>query len=638
MTKRRLRLHYSSSDEEDEQPPPPPPPPQPLPEELPLPEDFEEEDDIIVELQESTLDLQNVTLNPPNPNPDPSSAPPAPVHLEISDDEFVDVSENFLPPSPPPAVPPVTEQTFQSSSASRVSSDGSVDASGCPISDNLGRLGLRLRRQWLDSCLLALESSVPGFGSLDFGAKAKLCFEQFLFSDLNHCGAGVLPDSVHDMHLADLPGPFILQVDEIVNISCPLKGRYRNAPSGLKRCLKLSMTDGVQRVFGMEYRPIKDLEVLAPAGLKVAICNVHVRRGLLMLVPEVFQILGGVVENLEAARQRLVTEVNKPPRGKRTKTGVVPPLATRATVAAWPLDSANTPGQTNSMSPQAAVPLQAAQRGTESSISTRERTREKFDIHTARENFERNATSTVVLDVEYAVPNTRNAERNASPTVVSDVEDIRMVDQVNYVVPSTTEKTEPNASSAVVSDVEDIHMVDQVDHPLILRGDREIPFTYLASLSAKWTAMKDKGSNVKGKIKCFLTGVKGFQYKHRATFELHVYVDDGSLISEILIDHNVVQKGIGYSPQEVTAALTSQDKKKISDMKETLKRFQFFLANFEGTMVVQISEASPIPIAVEMNQGCPPSDAWLLLRKLQSSAATFESRQHLPVDPITLSP
>lgn len=63
----------------------------------------------------------------------------------------------------------------------------------------------------------------------------------------------------------------LLQVDEIVNISCPLRGRYQKAHSGLKRCLKLSMTDGVQRVFGMEYRPIKDLEVLAPAGLKVSL-------------------------------------------------------------------------------------------------------------------------------------------------------------------------------------------------------------------------------------------------------------------------------------------------------------------------------------------------------------------------------
>ena len=65
----------------------------------------------------------------------------------------------------------------------------------------------------------------------------------------------------------------ILQVDEIVNISCPLRGRYQKAPHGVKRCLKLSMTDGVQRVFGMEYRPIKDLDALAPAGLKVSLAS-----------------------------------------------------------------------------------------------------------------------------------------------------------------------------------------------------------------------------------------------------------------------------------------------------------------------------------------------------------------------------
>lgn len=59
------------------------------------------------------------------------------------------------------------------------------------------------------------------------------------------------------------------QIDEIVNISAPIRERYHEVPVGYKRCLKLSMTDGVQRVFGMEYRPIKELEVLASSGLKV---------------------------------------------------------------------------------------------------------------------------------------------------------------------------------------------------------------------------------------------------------------------------------------------------------------------------------------------------------------------------------
>ncbi|GMP34186.1 hypothetical protein CsSME_00007163 [Camellia sinensis var. sinensis] len=99
----------------------------------------------------------------------------------------------------------------------------------------------------------------------------------------------------------------------------------------------------------------------------------------------------------------------------------------------------------------------------------------------------------------------------------------------------------------------------------------------------------------------------------------------------------VVQNGIGHSPEEVTTALASSDTKRVSDMKEIMKQFQIFLANFEGTMLMQISEASPVPIAIEMNQGCSPSDAWLLLRRLQSSN-TAQPQQHPHFDPIDLSP
>jgi RecQ-mediated genome instability protein 1 len=46
-----------------------------------------------------------------------------------------------------------------------------------------------------------------------------------------------------------------------------------------------------------------------------------------MLVPEAFEVLGGLVEELEAAHQRLVDEINKPPRGKRSlKTQLFTPL------------------------------------------------------------------------------------------------------------------------------------------------------------------------------------------------------------------------------------------------------------------------------------------------------------------------
>ncbi|MBA0639265.1 hypothetical protein Goklo_022308 [Gossypium klotzschianum] len=575
MARRRLRLHRSS-DEEDEDEEPPPPPPQQLENEPPH--------------ESSAVTNQSVTVSPPNPNPDQP--------LQISDDDFVDVDESFTPPSPPP---PAEEM------AAPVTS---VESSGSPIGDFLLRMGLKLRREWLDSCVQGLESSVPRFSTLDASAKSKLCFQQFLFSDMNYSGGGILPSNVDSMHLVDLKGPFVLQVDEIVNISCQLKGRYQETPSGIKRCLKLSMTDGVQRVFGMEYRPIKDLQVLAPAGLKVAICNVHIRHGLLVLVPESLQILGGVVEDLEAARQRLVTEVNKPPRGKRTKSGVVPPLATRATLAAWPPNGVNAVEPTNNLISQNSAPLRADERGATlvSSSTVTLRATENPTAHMGGANAVPNSSSDVALDVE------------------------RMhIDSV----PISRENATSNSNSSIVPDDELVHIVDVVEHPLILSGDREVPFTYLASLSAKWAAIKDKATQVQGKIKCFLTGVKGFRYKQRTTYELLCYVDDGSLISEILIDHNVVQKGIGHSPQEVTSALSSSDKQKVSGMKEIMRQFQAFLAHFEGMMLVEINKTSSLPIAKEMTQGCSASDARLLLRRLKPPPRTPEHRSS---DPIEISP
>ncbi|GLT69231.1 hypothetical protein SLA2020_413990 [Shorea laevis] len=558
----------------------------------------------------------------PNPNPIPDPDPSEPVAIS-EDDEMTTSSTSLTTSARPlllrrrhlnPLQSPTTTKTATSST--------SPTTTPLPLLLRLGlrrrrptsrRSHLRLKREWLDACLNALQSSVPGFASLDVAAKAKLCFERFLASDMNLCGNGVLPPNVDSMHLVDLPGPYVLQVDEIVNITCPLKGRYEKAPPGIKRCLKLSMTDGVQRVFGMEYRPIQALEVLAPAGLKVAICNIHIRHGLLMLVPEAFEVLGGLVEELEEARQRLVDEINKPPRGNRTRTGVIPPLATRATFAAWPSNGATAAGHDSSSTLQDATASQPNNQGATwvpSGSNTSQRTTEE---------------SRAPATVEYAAPST-------SSSVTMGFEEMH-IDTVAF----SRENTVPNPSHNIVSEVEDIQMVDEVDHPVILSRDREIPFTYLASLSAKMAAMNEKSHSVQGKIKCFLTGVKGFQYKQRTAYELRVYVDDGSLISEILIDHDVVQKGIGHSPEDVTAALSSSDKKKVSDMKDTLKQFQIFLANFEGTMLIEMNKNSSLPIAIEMNQGCPESDAWLLLRRLKSIIRS-QTPHHSPLDPIDVSP
>ncbi|XP_020974877.1 recQ-mediated genome instability protein 1 [Arachis ipaensis] len=640
------------------------------------------------------------------PQPSNSSNFPS-VPLLISDDDdddtaFVDVPDYLSPPPPP-----------------------QPRASSCPVGDSLRRLGLGLKREWVDACLGELEGSVRGFAGFDVTAKAKLCFEQFLFADMNSCGSGVLPPNVHSMHLVNLSGPFVLQVDEILNMSCPLRGRYQQAPPGLKRCLKLSMTDGVQRVFAMEYRPILSLDVCASSGLKVAISNVHVRRGLLMLVPETIEILGGLVEQLDAARKRLVDELNKPPRGKRTKNGVLPPLATRATLAAWPASTVDDTGRSssvfqrtdsvqinnegagltmsgtgncvttedtnlmgarnaasnsipstvanadamnvdihadtnpasfaNSTATQFSSAVARAQEmhidtaaiarensvGNQSShLSTNDATAHKDTVHITRTSYVPPKSSPIVQNVETdkdrVIEDTENEHPRGSSSTVLNNHDVHMVDDDYHTIEVTDNDLWRGSSTTSVNN-NNVHMVDDSDHPRMLSADQEVPFTYLASLSAKWVTMKEKVPSVHGKIKVKVTGVKRFQYKGRTTYELQAYVDDGSLITEVLIDHHVVQNGIGYSPEEVTAALSSSDNKIVQSIKNVMHKFQAFLINFEGIMHVELNRKSSLPVAVEMSQGCPQSDAWLLLRRLKSLYPP-QTQTHCPSNPIELSP
>ncbi|CAB4280467.1 unnamed protein product [Prunus armeniaca] len=709
MLRRRLRLSYSSDEEEQ-------PEPQQHQNEEPQP-------------QSSAVTHPPVTLAPPNPYPS------EPLPITSSSDEFIDVSDNLSSPSPQPSPEPESDNRphppppAQDPAPEPINrpppppSPSPPSSGGFPISEHLQGLGLRLKREWLDACVHGLQQSVPGFQNFDVETKAKLCFEQFLVSDMNLSGGGVLPENVASLHLVDLPGPYVLQVDEIVNISNPLKIRYQKAAVGLKRCLKLSITDGVQRVFAMEYRPIQALEALAPAGLKVAMCNVHIRHGLLMLVPESVEVLGGLVEELDAARQRLVDEVNKPPRGKRTRNGVVPPLATRLTLAAWPPNGVHDAGHTNSSTMEAPTPFQASNQGATFSVSARNTssvssrntssvssrntspvTAEESTVPLSGEHSVVNPSSTDVFGVEdMPMDTTPYSRRNAIPNPLSDdfgvenlhinsaghsresrvpenvipnpsfedaldVEDVEMDaihiggenhtsdsilndEDINMINEGETHGGYPS-SDAILND-EDINVVNEVERQEILSGDHEPPFSYLCSLSAKLAMMKNTHS-IQGKVKCVLTGVKKFQYTH--TYELQAYVDDGTLIKEILVDHNVVQEGIGHSPEEVKAAISSPDKTIVRNMKEKMKQFQKFLTNFEGIMLIEM-RLHDLPIALEMKQGCTQSDAWLLLRRIKASpparasghassaartsqypSSPARTSQHLSSHPIDISP
>lgn len=195
MSKRRV-LVVSSDEEEDYAPPPP---------QL-------EQDDEIDDLFSGGIetDFQTVNLNSTNTTPHTNnstnntrrfnSCNVEPIPLDISDDDQESININH--------------RTDNSSS--------NVEVSQSPVHGVLDRLGLRVRREWLDSCLQGLQVSVQGFHGMDDSAKAKLCFSQFLWSDMNYCGAGVLPPNLHTLHMVDLKGPFVLQVNADFNLNSSL--------------------------------------------------------------------------------------------------------------------------------------------------------------------------------------------------------------------------------------------------------------------------------------------------------------------------------------------------------------------------------------------------------------------------------
>ncbi|KAK9748298.1 hypothetical protein RND81_02G048600 [Saponaria officinalis] len=641
MSRRHRRMIYSSSSDDDDDNHRQSPPHQLQHHDTPMlfEDAISEQHDEDIEIPSDDLipNITTVTLDST-----PTTAAAAAAAINISDDDFIDVADNLSTPSSPSPPPPMPQPSSIVEATPFVASD-------CPVNDQLRKMGLYLKREWLDSCQLGLRNSVSGFGNLDVEGKAKLCFGQFLYSDMNVVGAGVLPENVCGLHLVDLAGPFVLQVDEVVNISCPLRERYKNAAPGLKRCLKLSMTDGVQRVFGMEYRPIKNLAALSPAGFKVVIRNVNVRRGLLMLVPEVFEILGGSVEELEAARQRVVQEVNKPPRGKRTRTGTVPPLSSRATQAAWPQNGVTdhsvphnvaNPVVRNSTNSaiHSSIPSQGDFQGggtlsrtTQASRADRQYTElsgirgtNEHSINRASGHEPTRSESDQHINIETGQQSI-SREAAQGPISRETSSHSSVAEAHGFPVRSEVAEPQPSVESVVLNPLvtsvvenEDASMVDyHTEYPFMLSGEKEFPFTYMATLLSKWGAVQDKEPSVQGKVKCFVTGVTGFQYRDRSTFELLVFIDDGSLINRVFIHHNVVQNKLGYSPHEVTAAITSSDLETVESMKKTLLQFQIFLSAFEGTMLLEINKTSDYPVALEMAQSCLDIDAWQLLHRVK---------------------
>ena len=128
-----------------------------------------------------------------------------------------------------------------------------------------------------------------------------VCY-QLMLNDLKlTCtGAGILPPQVSLMHRTIVSGEYFLQVDAIKNIGSTssrqpadgldddpfLEPVVTDVQAGWGRMFKLLLTDGVQYVPAVEFKPIPALHVgLAVGTTKLLVRDARVRRGVLHLIP-----------------------------------------------------------------------------------------------------------------------------------------------------------------------------------------------------------------------------------------------------------------------------------------------------------------------------------------------------------------
>ncbi|KAJ8285428.1 hypothetical protein GJAV_G00026690, partial [Gymnothorax javanicus] len=146
--------------------------------------------------------------------------------------------------------------------------------------------------------------------------------EQWLYTDLRVLAHPVLPP-LGRVTKTELSGIFCVQMNSVLDISRPAyvqlqqrrgtdcsndqvaavtQATQRPWEASPVRMLMLQLTDGVQDVEALEYKPVPTLNADLPPGTKLLLQGVlQCRLGVLLLTPDNVRVLGGAVEELQVA-------------------------------------------------------------------------------------------------------------------------------------------------------------------------------------------------------------------------------------------------------------------------------------------------------------------------------------------------
>ncbi|XP_066256451.1 recQ-mediated genome instability protein 1-like [Euwallacea similis] len=165
-----------------------------------------------------------------------------------------------------------------------------------------------LSMEWLESCIDWCKNDLSPNYTLQH--LQNMVYEQWLVLDLREVEIRCLPLDISSKKKYSLTGVYYLQLMQIIDISKPKLWQLQRIRNNVtkntdiekdfgKRVLQLTLTDGVQEVEAMEFKPIECLSINLSPGAKFKIIGpVVIRNGRLMLEPNNIKNLGGSVDDI----------------------------------------------------------------------------------------------------------------------------------------------------------------------------------------------------------------------------------------------------------------------------------------------------------------------------------------------------
>ncbi|KAJ8978105.1 hypothetical protein NQ317_015915 [Molorchus minor] len=191
---------------------------------------------------------------------------------------------------------------------------------------------IQLSTDWIECCInwCKTENLPPNYTIKDMQLKM---YEQWLLLDLRDVEMPCLPPNLSTKVLHTLNGNYALQMMKVVDISKPKHWQLQKIRNNLskntedevqssKRVLQMTLTDGVQEIEAMEFKPIPALNLNLSPGIKIMLYGpITIRRGRIMLQKHHVKVLGGEVEELLVpnAAENVLAKVLKLPLNPNPK-------------------------------------------------------------------------------------------------------------------------------------------------------------------------------------------------------------------------------------------------------------------------------------------------------------------------------